>query len=157
MSRSVFSLSLFNSELNAYKALKSLQGTSIPRYLGHFTTTFHDRELAEDRVVNVMMLELLEWKSLKKAISGFTDTARHHVREQVLGILSMVYKSGVFLPRIAADQFVIAKSDNRPRMLGFSRSYDPSQINLTAKERERHRLLQWAAVTEILDEAGYVS
>ena len=156
MSRSVFSLRLFNGELNAYKALKNLQGTSIPRYLGHFTMTFDDRELAEDRVVNVMMLELLDWMSLERAASLFSDTARRHVREKVLEILSVVYKNGVFLPRITADQFIIAKNDNEPRMLGFSRSFDPSEINLTAKERERYRLLHGAAITQLLDEAGYV-
>lgn len=114
--------------------------------------TFDDRELAEDRVVNVMMLELLDWMSLERAASQFTDTARRHVREKVLEILSMVYKNGVFLPRIR-DQF-IAKNDNEPRMLGFSRSFDPSERNLTAKDRERYRLRHRAAITEILDEAG---
>lgn len=38
-------------------------------------------------------------------------------------------------------------------MIGFSRSFDPK---VTAKERKRHRVLQRAAINEILNEASYV-
>ena len=44
-SRSACALRRFNGELRAYQVLRSLQGTGIPKFLGHFYVKFLDREL----------------------------------------------------------------------------------------------------------------
>lgn len=73
------------------------------------------------------MLGLPSLKSLGKAAFGFTDTARHHLREQVQETLSNVCESGVFLSGIIANPLVIAKSDDERHMLRCSRYLIPAK------------------------------
>jgi hypothetical protein len=70
---------------------------------------------------------LPSFKSLGKAAFEFTDTARHHLREQVQETLSTVCESGIFLSGITANQLVIAKSDDERHTLRRSRYLIPAE------------------------------
>ena len=43
--------------ITAYKLLRNMQAKSIPKYLGHFTIKFYERELDDDRIFNLLMME----------------------------------------------------------------------------------------------------
>lgn len=154
-SRSAFARRLFDNELRAYKCLQSLQGVRVPKYLGHFTVNFNERELAEDRVVNVLMLDVICGKSLKKARSGLSSLERVRIREQVLEMIRFISQKGVFLPTISVRHFLVVNGENSVRMIGFSTSYNPDQFRLSTNEREEYLKMDLGNTEDILDEAGY--
>lgn len=153
--RSAFARRLFDNELRAYKCLQSLQGVRVPKYLGHFTVNFNERELAEDRVVNVLMLEVICGKSLKKARNGLSSLERVRIREQILEVIRFISQKEVFLPTISARHFLVVNGENSVRMIGFSTSYNPDQFQLTINEREEYLKMDLGKTEDILDEAGY--
>jgi hypothetical protein len=127
----------------------------MPKYLGHFTVNFNERELAEDRVVNVLMLDVICGKSLKKARDGLSPLERVRIREQVLEMVRFNSQKGVFLPTISARHFLIVNGENSVRMVGFSASYNPDQFQLSTNEREEYLKMDLWNAEDILDEAGY--
>ena len=154
-SRSVFARRLFDNELRAYRCRQSLQGVRVPKYLGHFTINFHQRELAEDRVVNVLMLDVIGGKSLKKARNKLSSLECVRIREQVLEMVRFISQKEVFLPTISARHFIVVNGENSLRMIGFSTSYNPDQFQLSTYERQDYLKMDLAKAESILDETGY--
>ena len=154
-SRSAFAQRLFDNELRAYQCLRSIQGVHVPKYLGHFTINFNERELAEDRVVNVLMLDVIGGKSLKKARNELSPLERIHIRERVFEIVGFISQKKVFLPTISARHFIVVNGENSLRMVGFSTSYNPDQFQLSSYERQEYLKIDLRKIERILDEIGY--
>ena len=111
-----------------------MQGKYITRFLGHFSVEFKDRELLEDRVCKVFMLEVLDGKNPRTfPITKLSSLERTRIREQVFEIATSVYGRGIFFPDISLDKFLLLKADKSLRLFGFSVTYDPecmkSQLN----------------------------
>ena len=153
--RSAFARRLFDNEVRAYKCLQSLQGVRVPKYLGHFTVNFNDRELAEDRVVNVLMLDVICGRSLKKARNELSSLERVRIREQVLEMVMVITQKEIFFPTISARHFLVLNGDNSLRMVAFSNSYHPDQFQLSTNEREEYLQMKLGMTEDMLDNAGY--
>ena len=114
-----------------------MQGKYIPCFLGHFSVKFEDRELLEDRVCKVLMLEVLDGKNLRTfPVTKLSSLERTLIREQVLEITTSVYGHGIFFPDISLDKFLLLKADKSIRLFGFSVTYDLEEFGLDTKERE---------------------
>ena len=134
-----------------------MQGKYIARFLGHFSVKFEDRELLEDRVCKVLMLEVLDGKNLRAfPVAKFSSLERTRIREQVLEITTSVYGRGIFFPDISLDKFLLLKADNSLRLFGFSVTYDPEEFALDTKEREGRVQRTIARLKSRLSESGYI-
>ena len=132
-----------------------MQGKYISRFLGHFSLKFEDRELLEDRVCKVLMLEVLDGKNLRTfPVIKLSSLERTRIREQVLEIITSVYGHGIFFPDISLDKFLL-KADKSLRLFGFSMTYDPKEFALDNKEREGRVQRTIARMKSRLNELGY--
>ena len=153
--RSDFSLPLFSSELRAYMSLKSLQGNYMAKFLGHFTVSFMDRELKEDRTVKILMLNVLRGTSLENTPASKLPTVDpKRVREQVLDILDVIYRHDIFFPQISLRKFLISEEDPVPKLFGFSVSFDAKEYG-TAEKRKIHISISLAGIRVSLSHLGY--
>ena len=133
-----------------------MQGKYIARFLGHFSVKFEDRELPEDRVCKVLMLEVLDGKNLRTfPVTKLSSLERTRIREQVLEITTSVYGRGIFFPDISLDKFLLLKADKSLRLFGFSVTYDPEESALDNKEREGRVQRTIASMKSRLNELGY--
>ena len=154
--RSQFSSRQFNNELRAYKVLEHLQGKMIPRFLGYFTLKFPERELLEDRVCNLVMLQVVEGELLKKIPTNrFSSLERADISKSVLEIARTVQEAGVFFGDLGLGKFLCHKTDRSILLFGFSYTYDPESAGITG-QRQANQIdggicgLKWR-----LEEKGY--
>jgi len=134
-----------------------LQGKYIARFLGHFSVKFEDRELLEDRVCTVLMLEVLHGKNLRTfPVTKLSSLECTHIHEQVLEITTSVYGHGIFFPDISLDKFLLLEVDKSLRLFGFSVTYNPEEFALDIKEREGHVQRTIARMKSRLNELGYI-
>ena len=98
-----------------------MQGECIACFLGHFSVKLEDRELLEDRVCKVLMLEVLDGKNLRTfPVIKLSSLERTRIREQVLDITMSLYGHGIFFPNISLDKFLLLKADKSLQLFGFS-------------------------------------
>ena len=134
-----------------------MQGEYIARFLGHFSVKFEDRELLEDRVCKVLMLEVLHGKNLRTfPVTRLSSLERTRIREQLLEITMSVYGHGIFFPDISLDKFLLLKADKSIRLFGFSVTYDLEEFALDTKEREGQVQRTIARMKSQLKELGYI-
>src|SRR5271170_5501168 len=129
--RSSFTSRYFNQELRTYTKLRDKQGTLIPKFLGYFDVEFPDRDLAEDRVVKVMMLEYLNCHSFTKSfIRGLTKDEKEATCARILETVRIAMTRGVFFTSISKWNFVFLKADKSVRMIHFGNCYDPTEMDI---------------------------
>jgi hypothetical protein len=127
----------------------------VPKYLGHFTIKFHERELAEDRIMNVLMLDVIDGKPLKKARNELSSLECVRIREQVLEMVRFISQKNVFLPTISARHFIVVNGEITLRMIGFSTSYNHVELQLSTYERQDYLTMDLGKAESISDEIGY--
>src|SRR5271169_2695184 len=100
-SRSSFSMRYFNNELRAYRVLRSVHSNSVARFLGYFEAEFGERELKEDRVCRVLILEKLNARRITRMkASNLTHSQRLDIRNKVIGIVKSLYQNKIYFPTI---------------------------------------------------------
>src|SRR5579859_3491832 len=155
--RHSFSKRCFNNELLAYLCLRPLQGHQVPKFIGHWTTSFPDRELAGDRTCDVIILEFLEACRLDKfPIAEIGVNHRQNIRAQILDTATYVHSKNIFFPHLSLSNFIILKNNHSPRMLGFSTTFDPQIYSLTDEEKDLHKKFALQGLQFELDDLGYV-
>jgi hypothetical protein len=152
-----FSKRCFNNELLAYLRLRPLQGHQVPKFIGHWTTSFPDRELSGDRTCDVIILEVLEACRLDKfPITEIGVKQRQNIRTQILDIATYVHSKNILFPQLSLSNFMILKNHHTPRMVGFSSTFDPQIYSLTDDKKNLHKKFALQRLQFELDDFGYV-
>jgi hypothetical protein len=74
-----------------------MQGKTIPKYLGHFTLKFHERELDDDRIFNVLMMEVVDGILLHKLpTKRLLPAERKFIADSALELAREVHEAGIF-------------------------------------------------------------
>lgn len=102
-----------------------MQGKSIARLRGYFQVRMLDRELKEDREVNVLMFDVIKGTVLEKTpatkIEGIDPKK---VRVHVLEILKTLHQHEILFPKISLRKFLISDDDRLPKIFGFSVTFN---------------------------------
>ena len=78
--RSALVNDLFQHELEAYVRLQDCQGDVIPKCYGGYTVEFSDRELDEDKNVNLILAERIRGKRLNEIkVWDTTDAQKEQI------------------------------------------------------------------------------
>jgi hypothetical protein len=113
-----------------------MQGKSIPKYLGHFTLQFHERELDDDRIVNLLMMEVVDGTLLHKLpAKRLLPAERKLIADSTLKLAQDVHEAGIFFSDLYLNKFIYLKGDSKVRLVGFSNTYDPAPTGVTGQEQ----------------------
>jgi hypothetical protein len=135
-----------------------MQGKTIDRYLGHFRVSFPERELEEDRVVHVLMLEPISSRPLSSfKSSSFSTSERIDIRERVLNIAKEIYARDLYYHYIDPIVIQIVKHDHSVRFNQLHYMHDRNEIKEIEGpvERERRVKRHISRLKDALDELGY--
>jgi len=155
--RSQFSSRKFNNELHAYKVLRHLQGKIIPKFLGSFTLKFEERELQEDRVCNLVKLEVVHGELLKSIpTKRFSPLERVNISKLVLETARTVHEGGVFFGDLYLSKFLYLKMNRSIWLFGFSNTYDPKPAGVTGQEKAGQIDRMVCRLKSRLEERGYL-
>ena len=81
---------------------------------GGYTINFKDRELLEDRIVNVILLRRTQGTPLDELPLWETnDSEKESICSDLNEILRKLNSCGVFLPQIQADQMIVDRTSRR--------------------------------------------
>src|SRR5271154_233110 len=119
--RAKYSERQFRNEIRAYKLLRNMQGKTIPKYLGHYTLHFHERELDDDRICNLMMMEVVDGTLLHKLpVKRLLPADRKLVADSAFRLARDVLETGIFFGHLPLNKFMYLKGDSKVRLIGFS-------------------------------------
>jgi hypothetical protein len=106
-------------EIQTYFSLKILQ-ESIANCYGSYYTIFPDRDLEDDRTVNILLLEYLEGMELETVdpLSTFPSKERRFAKN-ILDIAKGMYANDVYC-RLELSNFRIPSKNHRSRIHCFS-------------------------------------
>lgn len=113
-----------------------------------------ERELLDDRMVQVLLLEWLGGLSMSVADPlEFNFQKRQQIREAIIHATKQVYAHGIYLINMTLDNFVIPNNDHIPRIHGFSFSKTLDEL-----EDDEHEILPKIGIRGIkyfLDLVGF--
>ena len=113
-----------------------MQGKTIPKYLGHYTLHFHERELDDDRICNLLMTEVVNGTLLDKLpVKRLLPAERKLVADSAFRLARDVLETGIFFGDLPLNKFMYLKGDSKVRMIGFSNTYDPAPRGITGQEK----------------------
>ena len=144
--------------MNAYAKLEDMQGKAIDKYLGHFQVSFPGRELEEDRVVHVLMLESVSSRALSTLkSSSFSTSERADIRERVLNIAREVYSRDFYYHYIHPRFIQIVDHDHSVRLCELHFMHDRNEIKDMEghDDREKNIKRHISRLKDVLDELGY--
>ena len=136
--------------------LRSIDSTSVARFLGFFEVEFRERELKEDRMCKVLMLEMLNVRQITrmKAIN-LPDAKRLDIRNKIIDIVKSLYHNKIYFPTISLDHFLIVKEDLSPRVHGLGITFDPAEFSLTPQEEDEYTRRGISMIKVALDKLGF--
>lgn len=142
---------MFKKEADGYAKLKDCQGDIIPTCYGGYTINFPDRELDEDKNVNLLLVERIRGKRLSEIkVWETTDEQKEQIWNQVRAIMDRLKTHGILLPEVQSKQFVLQNHSRRLFVTNFIGTiYDGEEVRLT-------RCRQEEVLEEICSEIGYV-
>ena len=99
---------LFTNEVQVYDTLSRFEGIYIPRCRGAYTLDHEDRELPEDRSVNVILFQLVKGTKLSDTWPQCYSTSQKSVIcDQIKVIAQEMNDHGVVWPCVCADNFIV--------------------------------------------------
>ena len=117
---------------------------------------FPNRELDEDRKVKVLMLGVLHGTLLDETPAAkIKNVDPKQVRANVLDTLQTLYCHNIFFPKIDLQKFLISEDDPKPKLFGFSVSFDARDYP-TKEDREDHISVDTAMISRRLNKLGYI-
>ena len=118
---------------------------------------FNERELKEDRVCNLVMLEVMDGILLSKISSKrFAPAERSQIAKSVLEIARTAYENGVFFGDIFLNNFLYLEKDKTIRFFGFSHTYDPEAAGIIGQEKADQIGSMLIGLRSRLEERGYL-
>ena len=119
-SRSKFVRFTYEREASDYAKLKDFQGDAIPKCYGGYTVNFEDRELHEDKSVNVILVERIRGKRLNEIqVWETTDLQKQQIWNQMQGIMEKLNGQGILLPYVDAEQFILQNHSRKVFITDF--------------------------------------
>jgi hypothetical protein len=132
---------------------------SIPLCYGGYTLEYPDRELKEDRLVNVVVVEQLSGLRLTEQSSSLlSDAQRSRIYGEVRHFTDVMIDNGLVWPSVDGQNYLIVDGISRVVALEFSatRLADDS-----SPKSARHTELGWRqqreTTDEFLEDLGYRS
>jgi hypothetical protein len=142
--------SLFQSDSDVYSALKDLQGQFIPECMGCFVIKWKKRELPEDRLVNVMLVEKVDGQQLSKfPTSLLTPEQKRGLAKQIKEIMVHINRRGVLMPTVCSEDFIV-EGVGKVRLVDFLAAQFVGHLEI-------QRAYQENAVHELLKRSGLLS
>ena len=146
----------FNNELRAYRVLGSIHSNSVARFLGHFEVEFRERELKEDRVCKVLMLEMLNAQRITRMkATNLPHPQRLDIRNKIIDIVKSLYQNKIYFPTVSLDHFLIVKEDLSPRIYGLGVTFDPTEFPLNSHEEDEYTKAGISMIEVALDGLGF--
>jgi len=113
-----------------------MQGKTIPKYLGHYTLHFHEQELDDERICNLLMMEVVNGTLLHRLpVKRLLPAERKLVADSTLQFAQDVYEAGIFFGDLYLHKFMYLKGDSKVRLVGFANTYDPAPSGVTGEEK----------------------
>jgi hypothetical protein len=140
---------LFQHELEAYVRLQDCQGDVVPKCYGGYSIDFKDRELVDDRIVNVLLLGRIQGTRLNELPLWETDLEKERVYSDLTQIMNKLNCRGVLLPQLRADQLIVDRHSRRLYMTNFL------YWNEGGKDLKGNLLQQAESVKMLLYNLGY--
>jgi hypothetical protein len=130
--------------------LKDLQGDVIPRCYGGYTVNFRERELDEDKNINLILVERIHGNRLIDIpMWEMTEVQQEQIHKQVLGIMDKLNARGIMLPWVDATQFILERESGKLFVMEFTGSHHG---NGSASKYGQDECIE-----EMFSELGYVS
>ena len=118
---------------------------------------FEERELQEDQVCNLMMLEVVHGERLKSIPTRrFSPLERVNISKSVLETARTVHEGGVFFGDLYLSKFLYLKVDRSIWLFGFSNTYDPEPVGVTGQEKADQIDTMLCRLKSRLEEKGYL-
>ena len=132
--------------------MKDCQGDVIPRCYGGYTVNFRERELDEDKNINLILVERIHGNRLNEVpIWEITEVQQQQIHKQVLSIMDKLNARGIMLPWVDATQFILQRHSGKLFVVDFTGSHHRDNINCASKYGQDE------SVQEMFSELGYVS
>jgi len=142
---------MFENEASDYLTLKDCEEV-IPKCYGGYTVKFPDRELDEDKNINLILVEKINGKRLNELpVWETTDVQKKQIRNQVIGIMEKLNARGILLPEVSAKQFILQQHSGKLFVTDFTGSIHGGGELRATKYRQDE------SVRELFSEIGYVS
>ena len=127
--------------------MKDLQGDVIPRCYGGYTVNFRERELDEDKNINLILVERIHGNRLNEI--PIWEITKELIQKQVVGIMEKLNARGIMLPWVDATQFILQRHSGKLFVVDFTGSnHGNSSVSKYGQDE---------CVQEIFSELGYVS
>ena len=141
---------LFRSESEVYSALKDLQGQFIPECLGYFVIKWKKRELPDDRLVNVILLEKVDGQRLSRfPTASLKPEEKTVLAKQIKEIMVHLNRRGVVMPKVCSEDFIV-EGVSKVRLVDFLAAEFVAHLEI-------QRAYQENAVYELLESSGLLS
>ena len=136
--------------------LQSLHCNYVAQCFGDFDVEFHDRELDEDKIVKVLMLQKLDARPLTRVSpSALTLAERNSIRNAIIDIVKSMYENDIYFPSVNLRHFLMMRDDLSIRVCGLGVTYHPSEYSLSKEEQDAHKRKAIVIVTDELDQSGW--
>lgn len=104
-----------------YAALSQLEGIHIPRCWGGYTLNHEDRELPDDRSINVLLFEQIDGPKLSNTWALRLSVSHKSLMcDKIKAIAQEMNDRGVVWPCVYADNFIVEKNTGRIVAYDFS-------------------------------------
>ena len=133
--------------------LQSIHSNSVARFLGHFEVEFRERELEEDRVCKVLILEMLNARRITRMkATDSTHSQRRGIRNKINDIVKSLYRNKIYSLTVSLDHFPI---DLSPRVYGLGITFDSTEFSLNPQEEFKYTKTFISMIEVSLDDSGF--
>ena len=113
----------------------------IPKCYGGYTVKFEDRELDEDKSVNVILVERIRGKRLNEIqVWESTDVQKQEIWNQMQDIMEKLNGQGILLPYVAAEQFILQNHSRKVFVTDFVASLHGGKEMKITKYRQNETM-----------------
>jgi hypothetical protein len=136
--------SLFRSESDVYSALKDIQGQFIPECMGYFVIEWKKRELHDDRLVNVILVEKVDGQRLSRfPTASLKPEKKSELAKQIKEIMVHINRRGVLMPKVDSEDFIV-EGVSKVRLVDFLAAEFVAHLEIQRayQENAMHGLLE---------------
>ena len=142
--------SLFRSDSEVYSVLKDLQRQFIPECIGYFVIKWKKRELPDDRLVNVILVEKVDGQRLSRfSTTSLKPEEKRGLAKQIKEIMVHINRRGVLMPTVCSEDFIVEEV-SKVRLVDFLAAEFVAHLEI-------QRAYQEKAVHELLKSSGLLS
>jgi hypothetical protein len=153
--RGEFCYELYQTENEAYWALRELQKDVIPFYYGSYFAHFPEREWRDDQRIHVTVVENVDGVRLNR-LSQRDVAPGLDVRAEIHRILDRMADKGVLRPTVERKHFVVCDAGKKVKAIDFCLSMFTEPPIVTG-EAVSYIALQKTSVDNFLDEMGFIA